>query len=298
MRSLTRIFVLYLLLWLSQLAVASEPDAMPHRALLDAVLQGKYDRIGNDAHSRRAAFSLWVGAYTHDGSECRASASDYAKASNYFLQDYRERTNNSAAGAVKFEILETLQKVAKQDFSSPATNPAKQPDWNIAAEGSTYLYKVLNGCSDPRSHVLYTNFMKLFVDRARAAISGGSLEKRIEANRQVEIEQEKQRTLFELSIEEAEARGVNVAAVEPLVRVSPRYPSRLASSNVTGTARVRFTISTEGQVVDVSVLESTQGFERSFQRAVERWKFRPIIIDDEAYAIKGIVRTFSLEPPH
>lgn len=68
---------------------------------------------------------------------------------------------------------------------------------------------------------------------------------------------------------------------EVLVRVEPQIPRRAAIQGIEGWVRVRFTIRTDGSVTNARVVESRPGrvFNRSALQAIERWRFRPRIVD-------------------
>ncbi len=78
-----------------------------------------------------------------------------------------------------------------------------------------------------------------------------------------------------------------------MVRVSPVYPARAIAQGLEGTVLVKFDVSAQGQVVNVSVVESSNGvFERAAEQAAERFKFKPRVIDGVAYATYGIQNLF------
>jgi len=83
-----------------------------------------------------------------------------------------------------------------------------------------------------------------------------------------------------------------------LVRVSPVYPARALSQGLEGTVVVEFDVTANGQVVNVTVLESSNSlFERSAIQAAERFKFKPRVIDGvalDSYGIRNLFR-FTLD---
>ncbi len=75
-----------------------------------------------------------------------------------------------------------------------------------------------------------------------------------------------------------------------LVRVNPEYPQRAAERGIEGFCTVYFTITTLGTTRDAYVKEgedqcSNSLFERPSIRAIERFKFKPKIVDGEAVEI-------------
>ena len=63
---------------------------------------------------------------------------------------------------------------------------------------------------------------------------------------------------------------------EPTAKVSPVYPYEMRRSGITGEVVVGFTVDTEGNVRDATIISSTQReFEASALAAVRQWKFKP-----------------------
>lgn len=84
----------------------------------------------------------------------------------------------------------------------------------------------------------------------------------------------------------------------PMVRVNPQYPREALVDGIEGYVKFEVLIGTDGSVLDVQVTESEPGrvFVRSALRAVQRWKFKPRVIDGiavERWAKTSIV--FELE---
>ncbi|MDG1858224.1 MAG: TonB family protein [Emcibacteraceae bacterium] len=66
----------------------------------------------------------------------------------------------------------------------------------------------------------------------------------------------------------------------PIVRVTPQYPGPLAEKGIEGYVSLSFTVTKSGTVTDVIILESShRGFERAAIKAVEKFKYKPRIID-------------------
>ena len=84
----------------------------------------------------------------------------------------------------------------------------------------------------------------------------------------------------------------------PIVRVQPQYPMRAAERGIEGWVLVEFTITSAGTVRDVVVrdAEPPRIFDRAAIQAVEKWKFRPRVVD--GVAVERVERTkltFELE---
>jgi TonB family protein len=64
---------------------------------------------------------------------------------------------------------------------------------------------------------------------------------------------------------------------EALVMVDPVYPAELLRAGITGGARVNFTVSLRGEVIDVSVDEATAPeFGAAVAAAIGSWRFKPL----------------------
>ena len=65
----------------------------------------------------------------------------------------------------------------------------------------------------------------------------------------------------------------------------PRYPANLRRNNISGQAVVRFIVTHDGRVIDVTVIEATHPqFGDAAAAAVEKWKFAPAIKDGQPIA--------------
>jgi protein TonB len=85
----------------------------------------------------------------------------------------------------------------------------------------------------------------------------------------------------------------------PIVAITPDYPERAKKMGAQGYVTLEFTVDRRGQVRDARVLEAQPRgiFERSALRAIERFRYRPRVVDGKALAVTG-VRTrlrFSLD---
>lgn len=83
----------------------------------------------------------------------------------------------------------------------------------------------------------------------------------------------------------------------PLVNVTPTYPTRAAQRGIQGWCQVRFTVTAEGGVRDVEVVDAEpQGiFDRSSIRAAERFRFQPRVVDGEPVDVPGVQYVFRYE---
>ena len=88
------------------------------------------------------------------------------------------------------------------------------------------------------------------------------------------------------------------APLTTLVRVPPMYPVRARQQNIEGWVKVSFVVDETGSVGNIKVLEADpEGiFERSVQRCVGSWRFKPGTV--EGIPVKTLVETtirFKLE---
>ena len=81
------------------------------------------------------------------------------------------------------------------------------------------------------------------------------------------------------------------APLTTLVRIPPMYPVRARQMNIEGWVRVSFVVDETGNVADIKILGAKpEGvFERSVQRCVGSWRFKPGTV--EGVAVKTLVET-------
>lgn len=67
----------------------------------------------------------------------------------------------------------------------------------------------------------------------------------------------------------------------PIATLAPRYPTEAARDNVQGYVCFKFTIQPDGSVGDLDVYDSKprRVFDQEARRAIQKWKFRPAIVD-------------------
>lgn len=85
----------------------------------------------------------------------------------------------------------------------------------------------------------------------------------------------------------------------PIVKVAPEYPARARERGIEGWVLLRFTVSETGAVVDpVVVASEPEGwFEEAALRAVQRFKYRPRIVNGKPQPVPGVEHliTFRLD---
>lgn len=74
--------------------------------------------------------------------------------------------------------------------------------------------------------------------------------------------------------------------VIPVVRVPPTYPRRARQAGIEGWVTMEVTIRPDGTVADAEVIESDPPrlFDEAAMNAMERWKFRPKVVDGSPVA--------------
>lgn len=77
------------------------------------------------------------------------------------------------------------------------------------------------------------------------------------------------------------AQNTGDGDVVPIVRVEPQWPREALLQGIEGWVRVEFTIMPDGSVANPQVIESEprRMFDRQALRAIQRWRFRPRIVD-------------------
>lgn len=85
----------------------------------------------------------------------------------------------------------------------------------------------------------------------------------------------------------------------PLMITEPRWPRKALMEGIEGYVRLCFTILPDGKAAEVTVKDSQPRrlFDRTAQRAVYKWKFKPSVVDGVAVEQKNMCYTmeFKLE---
>lgn len=78
---------------------------------------------------------------------------------------------------------------------------------------------------------------------------------------------------------------------QPLVRIPPQFPDRCQSrASDEEIVVVQFDVTPDGQTTNIEAIDSTNScFNRAAIRSVERWKYQPKIVDNEAQWRRGVV---------
>ncbi|MBT8471715.1 MAG: TonB family protein [Marinicaulis sp.] len=82
---------------------------------------------------------------------------------------------------------------------------------------------------------------------------------------------------------------------QPLVRIPPQFPDRCQGrAGAKEIVVLQFDVTPEGQTTNIQVVDSSNScFNRSASRSVERWKYQPKIVDNEAQWRRGVVTQIS-----
>ena len=80
---------------------------------------------------------------------------------------------------------------------------------------------------------------------------------------------------------------------QPLVRIPPQYPERCMSrADTRESVAVQFDVTPDGQTTNIEVVDSTNScLNRAAVRSVERWKYQPKIVDNQAQWRRGVQTT-------
>lgn len=78
---------------------------------------------------------------------------------------------------------------------------------------------------------------------------------------------------------------------QPLVRIPPQFPDRCQSrADSEEIVVVQFDVTPDGQTTNIEAVDSSNScFNRAAIRSVERWKYQPKIVDNEAQWRRGVV---------
>ena len=80
----------------------------------------------------------------------------------------------------------------------------------------------------------------------------------------------------------------------PIHRVEPIYPVSEQRRGREGDVTVEFTITEDGNVIDIEVIEATSSaFASAAVRAVQRWRYAPKVVNGQAIAESGVKVTLS-----
>ncbi|MEP2651910.1 MAG: energy transducer TonB [Paraglaciecola sp.] len=85
--------------------------------------------------------------------------------------------------------------------------------------------------------------------------------------------------------------GMDDGTARPIVRVEPKYPPAAARDGKEGWVKLSFSISTQGRVNNINVIESEprRVFDQAARRALAKWKYKPNMVEGKPQAQDGMV---------
>lgn len=83
----------------------------------------------------------------------------------------------------------------------------------------------------------------------------------------------------------------------PIVKVPAQYPRRAAERGIEGWVMLQFTVTKQGTVTDISVIDADPKgyFERSAKRAAAKWKYKPKVVNGQPIAVTGVKHKVTFE---
>lgn len=83
----------------------------------------------------------------------------------------------------------------------------------------------------------------------------------------------------------------------PMLTVAPDYPRRAAARGQEGYVIVEYTVDELGRVVDAQVIfaEPVQVFDRAALKAVQRYKYKPRVVDGQPVQVHGVRQKITFE---
>ena len=153
--------------------------------------------------------------------------------------------------------------------------------------------------------VLEANPSGVFDEAALKAVGKFKYKPRIVAGKPVETTGVRNRFAFEISDDEKMSLETNAkpspdveGEIElPIVKVAPIYPERALKERIEGDVLLEFVVTETGAVRDAVVVEAKPRgvFERAALNAVDKFKYKPRIVDGKPVETTGVRNRFSFE---
>lgn len=92
--------------------------------------------------------------------------------------------------------------------------------------------------------------------------------------------------------------GVGEGEYLPIVKVAPIYPDRALSRGIEGYCVVEYTVTRQGTVADVVVIEdqcTSRLFHRASTQAAQKFKYKPRVQDGETMQVPGVRNKFTFQ---
>ena len=83
----------------------------------------------------------------------------------------------------------------------------------------------------------------------------------------------------------------------PVVTVAPEYPRRMAARGIEGWVLLAFSVDHLGRVMNPRVVEAqpASGFNQAALNAIERFKFKPRVVNGTATAVHGVYQRITFQ---
>lgn len=90
--------------------------------------------------------------------------------------------------------------------------------------------------------------------------------------------------------------GLPEGDMQAITKFAPAYPRNMLGKNIEGYVIVQFTVTKTGAVENARILETTHsGFNKPSLRAVEKFKYKPRVIDGQAVDVHNVIEKVSFE---
>jgi TonB family protein len=176
--------------------------------------------------------------------------------------------------------------------AAPA-NPRPAPDTSSRAQSSAKASPVPEQTIPVASTATGATTFRL--PQADATDSGTTQQTTVAANNAQRPAPEQQPPVTTSATSNNSRVEPELVAVSTLTRtnyVGPEYPRSARRRNITGSVDVQFTVTTDGRVRSMSIVQSEPGdtFDQAAMDAVEQWRFEPVIENGAAVEKRTAVR--------
>jgi outer membrane transport energization protein TonB (TC 2.C.1.1.1) len=82
----------------------------------------------------------------------------------------------------------------------------------------------------------------------------------------------------------------------PIVKVSPKYPSRALNRGLEGYCTVEYTVTSSGETRDITVVDCPDTvFASASVKAAQKFKYKPKVVDGEPIEVPGVRNRFTFQ---
>jgi TonB family protein len=196
------------------------------------------------------------------------------------------------------ERLAELERIAEQERQAAARQAAAVAAAAIATESSTAaggssVAAGSQGTSSPANIERNTSQQQIIAPETSAATMAVA-----DNSRSNGTPQQSANSATPTGSANAEPEWIGVSTLTRVNYVAPKYPRAARRRNVTGSVDVSFVVTSNGEVRDIEVMESTPGstFDDAAIEAVTGWRFEPVFENGIAVEKRSAVRlAFDLE---